>query len=357
MQCVLSDTDDTTRLVKIVNSWGQRLGKTTDFSGFPTISGPAWPTGDVLFSTTRSRILRRSPNPSPPAEVTASKGESFDSITVSWNSVEGSSEYILFKADNREAELKELARLSGSEYIDSGLPGGVHYIYAVKAVDSSRRESGFSPITEGWTLEPVVEEEEEEEVVEEPSVPEEEPGKPGIPGGLTVHVNRRYFVLKWNPVGNASSYNIYKWSGKREQWMRYAASRDNALVVRDVYRLYLEGGGYFIVTGINREGEGYASDCLYVNFNTKARDSRNWKRFVDSAPYDETMVSERRSTPFEGRFYRTDYFDYEYTMQQFRDFYEAEQRAFQEYRTRESESFMDYRQQEQDAFQQWRKSN
>ncbi|MBI9104433.1 MAG: C1 family peptidase [Spirochaetales bacterium] len=346
--------DDSARTIKIVNSWGENWGD----SGFLTISYDVWPTLAnrgcvVLYDKVENTPVI--PDPQPPTSVTASKGASYDSVTINWNTVEGSTEYVLYRADNREVELQPLARLRGSEYVDSDLPSGVHYVYALKAVDSSRRESGFSPIAEGWTLEEVIEEEvvvEEEEKKE--VVPEAEPGKPGIPGGLDVYVNRRYFVLKWNPVENARSYHIYKWNGRREQWMHYATSRDNALVIRDVYRLYLEGGGYFVISGINNKGEGYASDCLYVNFNTKERDMQNWKRFADSAPLDETIISESRSTEFEGNFYRTDYFDYEYTMQQFRDFYEAEQRAFQEYRKEESDSFQSFQQQEQNTFNSWR---
>ena len=250
--------------------------------------------------------------------------------------MEGTVSYIVYRSNNREAELVEIGRTEETEYQDRDLPPGVHYIYSVASVDSTDRKSGFSPIDEGWTLDPPPAEEEEEDepaVTEEPEVeddpvPEEEPGLPGVPGSLQVYVNYRYLILKWSPLANAERYNIYKWNEDREQWMHYASSRDNALVVRDVYKLYRENGGYFIVTGVNENGEGYASNSIYANFGLKSRTNRTWSRLASSAPMDETMISERTSRPYEGNFYRTDYFDYEYTMKQFRDFYEAEQEAF-----------------------------
>ncbi len=359
--------DDSRRVLKIVNSWGTDWGD----EGFLWLSYDVWDEianrgcvvlYDEVENTPRQEAVY------PPSSLNATKGVSSESITLTWNPVEGTRQYILYRADNSAMELTELAKLTSTEYTDGDIPGGVHYVYAVKSENSAGKTSEFSPIAEGWTLEPVIEEPEEEPVIEEEPeedpviteepkeepVPQAEPGRPGIPGDIRVHVNTRYLILNWNTLENAEGYNIYKWNDSREDWLRYATSRDNKLVIRNVYSLYREGGGYFIVAGVNEQGEGFASDSVYINFRSKHRASRSWKRIADTAPADDTIQVRSGQTAFQGNFYRTDYFDYEYTMQQFRDFYEAEQRAFREYLEREESSFNDYRQQESDAFSSWR---
>lgn len=344
--------DDSRRVFKIVNSWGTDWGE----EGFLWLSYDIWPELAtrgcvVLYDKVENQPGSR--ELSPPSSLSATKGTAAESITLRWNHVPGTAEYILYRADNDSGEMTELARTDENSYRDGELPPGVHYLYAVKAGDGAGGMSEFSPISEGWTLQPEPEPEQQKEPEPEPE-PQREPGLPGIPGGLASHTEARQLILTWDRVENADGYNIYKWSDRREEWLKYAVSRDNTLVVRDVYSLYREGGGYFIAAAYNGYGEGYASDSLYVNYRSQSRSTSRWRRLAQSGGGDDRLAPGDAGAVFRGRFYRTDYFDYEYTMQQFRDFYEAEQRAFREYRRQEEEALEEWQRSEEEAFEKWK---
>lgn len=89
----------------------------------------------------------------------------------------------------------QVAEVTGTNYTDSGLTGGVTYSYTVSAVDTAGNESDRSVAQ-----------------VATPTVGERDPVPPDAPTNLTAAPGDRTVVLSWNPppTGSGDNYRVYR---------------------------------------------------------------------------------------------------------------------------------------------------
>jgi len=269
-------------------------------------------------------------NPPVPTGFTGSLGAFGDRIELSWNSVAGAEGYIIYRVDNGRGELKEIARTKDPAYTDEGLPEGVTYVYAVKSLRGQGRtygESGFSEILEAWTA--------------------QRNNPPGIPSKLDYRFYLGNPVLAWEPVVEAEGYNIYRWSGVREAFLLLGRSGDAAFMDTTFGEIPEGDRAFYIVQAFNGYGEGQATASLAV-MKEESRSPTD-ERVLDGMEEREDDVvapSSQRKT-FTGEYHRTDYFDYEYTMAQFRAYYEREMEAFRDFQKKETSDFEAWKKQNQ----------
>jgi hypothetical protein len=97
---------------------------------------------------------------STPANVTASQGQYYDGILISWDSVSTADTYNIYRSETSEGSYTYLGYVDGAynstvdmiSSADTSISRGTHYFYKVSAVDSSSTESSLSSPAEGWTM-------------------------------------------------------------------------------------------------------------------------------------------------------------------------------------------------------------
>jgi hypothetical protein len=323
--CIVGYDDDIGAL-RIVNSWGEAWGD----GGFLWLDYDLFETLCIYNCAVMYDIIdspAKETAPPAPAGLSASMGGFTDRIVLDWMDVEGADFYIVYRVDNKEGVLNELGRSATSAYADEKLLPGVNYIYAVQSIRRGRSGlmgSGYSEIIEGWTA--------------------EEKNPPGIPSRVTYSFREGCPVLSWDAVAEAEGYSVFRWDPPREAFMKIGTSRDTAF--RDAGFTELKQGGiiYYSVQAYNRYGEGASSDGVGI-----LRELREEKEEIKPEPEpvipdepeekDDIILDEEEQEEFDGDYHRSDYFDYEYSMQRFREYYRREMEAFRKYREDEMRAF------------------
>jgi hypothetical protein len=307
--------DDDRRAFRIVNSWGEHWGE----DGFMWLAYDLFPelnTSGCLVMY--DRIDERAVKLEPPSGVEGSKGAHADRIELTWTPVEAADSYAVLRVDNETGEFRDLGTAEEAAYVDASLSPGVNYVYAVKSVrkDGDDYElSDLSEIAEAWTAK----------------------GKeaPGIPSNLDCVFYRKMPLVTWDPVDDADGYNVYRWNHGEEDFFMIGETRDPSFLDRSFDRSAGMEVLYYIVEAYNGYGTGYATDAAALLHHARAKEVGTRK----GSGADDRMTPAAESSPFGGDYYRTDYFDYEYTMRRFREFYEAEQEAFRSFRESEQSEF------------------
>lgn len=319
--------DDFNGTFKIVNSWGDFWGEDGFlYMTYDVFSETATYGSGVLYDHTTQTDNRAFP----PSNIEASWGTFEESIKVTWDSVEGTDKYIVFRSNNEDATLAEIDRTYGTSYTDSPLPPGVTYIYAVKAVNSNGLVSDFSPIAEGSTGSSI------------------EDDYPGTPANVEFFYNSDVALFYWDEVYGAEGYTIYRWNDTQENWISYGSSRDNYFLDPGI-NTYERGvaTAWYIICAYNGYGESMPSRAMSIPLN--GAPSGNPSLFGKTRGKDDETKKNSRDT-YDGEFRNTDYFDFEYTMQQFREFYAAEQEAFRKWREEEEDAFQEFLRSEQNGY-------
>lgn len=323
--------DDSKNALRIVNSWGTYWGD----DGFLWLSYDLFEELCIYGCAVMYDVIEEVPEllPAPP-KVTVSQGGHTDRIVLSWEKVEDAESYLVYRVNNEEGVLEELSPADTNGFSDTPLPPGVHYIYAVKSIKNGRNGrliSDFSEIAEGWTA--------------------EERAVPGIPANLGYTLFQGDPILVWDPVDNAEGYTIYRWDKGREDFLTIGGSRDSVYLDRTFSDIADPGIVYYIVEAHNRYGSGFATDNLAVLREIAPVREEEEAVVVSGEIRDDRPVAASRQTPFRGSYYRTDYFDYEYTMARFREYYEREMEAFRSFRQGEEAGFDDWKREQEEALQ------
>jgi fibronectin type 3 domain-containing protein len=144
------------------------------------------------------------PLPATPTGLTATPGSA--TVSLNWNMVAGATSYNVY----RNGAL--ISSPDVASFSDTGLTNGTTYSYTVAAVDSAGASSNSAPVsaTPSASTQP-------------PTAPT---GLVGVPGQATA-------ILNWNPVGGATSYNVYR---------SLSASTVGALVGTPTGNLYTDMG-------------------------------------------------------------------------------------------------------------------
>lgn len=313
--------DDSIRAFRIVNSWGTDWGE----EGFGWIDYNL-ASRSINWGCAVMVDLQDSPQIRvvPPTGLEISQGADENKIRISWDPVNGAAGYVIFRADNQSQELKELDRVSGNSYEDSDLPPGVTYLYTVASIVNGRL-SDYSELAQGWTA--------------------RESAPPGIPSEIQDYFNGEFLLLDWADLTTAESYRVYRWDESQEKYRLLGTTVDSGFVDKSLSALFGQTQGtYYLISGVNNKGEGSASDAHRVAFISPRTRNQVMERKAAATAVDDRMAS--REEDFRGEFHRTEYFDYEYTMAQFRAFYEAEQEAFRNWRKEEMDAFEAWKEQQ-----------
>ncbi len=86
-----------------------------------------------------------------PTGLVATHSSSADAIELSWKTATGASSYRVYRAESYDldADFLQIAELKQTAYSDSSVPVDTNYWYKVSALDSSGKESSFTPTAYG----------------------------------------------------------------------------------------------------------------------------------------------------------------------------------------------------------------
>ncbi|MDA3849687.1 MAG: hypothetical protein PF447_00275 [Spirochaetaceae bacterium] len=310
--------DDSKSSFRIVNSWGENWGEGGfmwmhyDFAKTALNWGCAVMV-DIVDSPQQQAV--------PPTGLECSQGGESNSITLKWDAVNGATGYVIYRADNSSNQLEEHQRVRTTSFTDDDIPGGVTYLYTVASIVNGQ-VSGYSELGQGWTV--------------------AEASAPGIPTNIENYFNGQFLLLNWDDLVTAEIYRIYRWDEEGEQYNLLGTSKDSAYVDKSITQLFGEvSGSYYLISGVNPQGEGQSSDAQRVAFISPREHNDALELLAMATAQDDTSVQDGQE--FDGEYHRTQYFDYEYTMAQFRAYQEAERRAFQNWRSDQQNAFDEWK--------------
>ena len=324
--CIVGYNDEINALM-IVNSWGKDWGD----EGFFWLDYKLFESLCIYNCAVMYDIIDTPPEdtaPPAPTGLSASMGGYSDKIVLDWNDVEGVDFYIVYRVDNKDGVLNELGKSVVSGFTDDKLLPGVSYVYAVQSVSKGRNGlmgSGYSEITEGWTA--------------------EEKKPPGVPTRLSHSFREGCPVLSWDAVADAEGYSLFRWDPEKESFMKIGNSRDTSFRDSGFSDLGFSGIVYYSVQAYNRYGKGASSDGIGILKEEEEIITPDPQPVVPEEK-DDIVLDEDEQEEFDGEYHRRDYFDYEYTMSLFREYYRKEMEAFRK-----------YREDEMNAFEAWKRKN
>jgi|GEM_PF-1136613 fibronectin type 3 domain-containing protein/putative cell wall-binding protein len=125
--------------------------------------------------------------PTAPANLT-SKSQSISQIALSWLTVNGATSYAVYRASSYYGSYYQIAKVSSTSYINSGLSPNTTYYYKIKAMNGTG-SSAFSPVASTTTALSI----------------------PSAPANLTATPkSSSQITLSWSAVSGAASYSIYR---------------------------------------------------------------------------------------------------------------------------------------------------
>ncbi|MCM1566512.1 MAG: cell wall-binding repeat-containing protein [Dehalobacter sp.] len=125
--------------------------------------------------------------PAAPPNLTA-KSQSISQIALSWPTVNGATSYAVYRASSYYGSYYQIAKVSSTSYINSGLSPNTTYYYKIKATNGTG-SSAFSPVASTTTALSI----------------------PSAPANLTATPkSTSQITLSWSAVSGAASYSIYR---------------------------------------------------------------------------------------------------------------------------------------------------
>jgi uncharacterized protein len=143
--------------------------------------GSESPPSEAVSATTRAQLAA-------PKHLTASSRQ-VRKVTLSWEKCPEAKQYQVYRGSAGQQEVQELKTVTEPFFVDSSLPDGASYIYAVKQIDAEEITSPLSYPATGVTKE-----------------------RPAVPGGLALTEQNGKKGVAWDPVRNQdlSLYVVYK---------------------------------------------------------------------------------------------------------------------------------------------------
>lgn len=135
-----------------------------------------------------SPVVSAIPLPTAPAAFQVA-ANSYNSIRISWNGVEGASGYELYRATSGEGPYTKLATTTAKSYINTGLTSGSAYIYKLRAFRTVNNTKVYGPFTFPKGAVPTL----------------------GAPASLTAKkVSSTSVKLTWSAVTGATGYELWR---------------------------------------------------------------------------------------------------------------------------------------------------
>ncbi|MDR0763287.1 MAG: fibronectin type III domain-containing protein [Bacteroidales bacterium] len=188
---------------------------------------------------------------SPPTNVSASQSGS--SVSISWNSVSGATQYFVYRSSSATGSYSSLTSVSGTVTTDNSPLNGYNY-YKVKASNGSTTSDFSSYAYVNYT-----------------SGGENTTTKPDAPTGVTVSNEGNSYIpmitIRWNSVSDATSYKVYRSTSANGSYSQIGTSTTYTVSTDDNPR---EGTSYYKVKAVNSAGESDFS--AYASLTYKAND-------------------------------------------------------------------------------------
>jgi len=188
---------------------------------------------------------------SAPTGLTASAGSS--SISLSWNSVSGATNYKVYRATSASGNYTERDNVGNTNYTDYDVTKGTTYYYKVTALNSAGESAKSSAVSAKIAS------------------GESEGTKPNAPTGLTASVSGSVALpsvdLSWNSVSGAEYYIVYRSTTASGTYAKINTSYTNSSYDSSPKN----GKNYYKVTAINSAGiESDKSNYAYVTIDKNA---------------------------------------------------------------------------------------
>ncbi|MDR2384159.1 MAG: hypothetical protein LBD80_00655 [Tannerella sp.] len=186
-----------------------------------------------------------------PTNVSASQNGS--SISISWNSVPGATQYFVYRSGSLTGSYNSLTSVSETSASDASPLNGYNY-YKVKASNGSTTSDFSSYAYVNYT-----------------SGGGNTSVKPSAPTGVTVSNEGNSIIpmitIKWNSVSDATSYKVYRSTSANGTYSQIGSSTTYTVLTDDNPR---EGTSYYKVKAVNSAGESDFS--AYASFTYTAND-------------------------------------------------------------------------------------
>ncbi|CAM3716800.1 FIMAH domain-containing protein [Marinicrinis lubricantis] len=164
------------------------------------------------------------------------------SVVLEWTPVEQAVSYSVYRAEGTDSGYVKIGSTAGAEYTDSNVKPSTTYYYKVQSMGIGGVSEWSAPVS--TTTKPPV-------------------TMPQAPTGLTeVSSAHSSFEIKWDPVGNAESYNIYR-KANEESTYSLLGSTSSASYVDGSVSVSRSGYSYK-VTAVNEMGESAQSDDITI---------------------------------------------------------------------------------------------
>jgi len=157
---------------------------------------------DEVSGSTKAMTVTQNKKPAPPRSLTASRGQSANSINLRWQTVKNALQYKVYHWNKSLNKWKLIATTKETSFTHKNLKAGQEYYYAVFAENHagvSRPSSIIVGMTKAKKLK-----------------------KPSAPAGFTVSRGdyRDRICLSWRVVPEAEEYRIYRWYPNSGQWKK-----------------------------------------------------------------------------------------------------------------------------------------
>jgi fibronectin type 3 domain-containing protein len=172
-----------------------------------------------------------------PANITITPGDT--QLTLEWDNVSRAESYHIYWSTTPEVTKETGIKIAdvSSPYIHTGLVNGNTYYYVVTSESSAGESNDSSEVS---------------------SIP----GSPVHPAGVTATASGENIVVTWEPVNNASSYNIY-WDNEAGV-IRQTGNKLEGVLSPYMHQGLIGLGYYYRVSAENNYGESALSEEVFA---------------------------------------------------------------------------------------------
>lgn len=235
------------------------------------------------FTSKNSAVLGAAPVQSSAITAVTSKGSG--SIKVSWNQMDGATNYLLYRSMSQDSGYTKIATIPAGtalSYIDTGLSAGTVYYYKIKVATIQNGKQGYSSQSDamsGWTIAPTK--------------------ITGVNATDTGALN-----VKWKSIANAYQYQVYRSTDPNNSFAKIATVTttnylDSSVKANVTYyykvRVCNQNAGSRGLADYSTVKKGIQigkASILYIRSKSSSSLSVNWKPMSGATGYNVYRASQ-----------------------------------------------------------------